>query len=73
MDEQLQLAGRDALALVEVLDVIEGVIGGDVRTPTVPAVGQEDDELAARNLFGEADRIAGSASMPGTRRQYAAI
>lgn len=73
--EQRELTGHDALAAVEDLDVVEGVIAAAQPTPAL-ALSAEDrlvDELADRNLFGEADRIAARASSPGTRRQYAAI
>lgn len=73
--EPLALTGREALAVVEDLDVIEGVIASDDSPVGRISVRQADagDELAARNLFGEANRIAARASSPGTRRLYAAI
>lgn len=74
--EQLALTGHDALAVVEDLDVVEGVIALEdtsaLRTPA-GSTPTGADELDMRNLFGEADRIAARASTPGTRRQYAAI
>ena len=72
---QLELTGPAALAVAEDLDVIEGVIATGAPRP-VPVDRPERgdvDELAARNLFAESDRIAARASSPGTRRQYAAI
>lgn len=72
---QLELTGLGALALAEDLDVIEGVIATDApQSFSVDRPERRDvDEVAANNLFAEADRIAARASSPGTRRQYAAI
>ena len=55
--------------------MIEGVIAAHEPTPVpVPsAEGHVVVELADRNLFREADRIAARASSPGTTRQYVAI
>jgi integrase len=73
--EAIELTGHDALALVEDLDVVEGVIAPEESPAAAIPLAQDrvGDDLAARNLFGEADRIAARASSPGTRRQYAAI
>jgi integrase len=77
--QELELTDRDALALVDDLDVVDVVVA--MEEPAAPAApvapadvgGPVADELSLRNLFGEADRIAARASTPGTRRQYAAI
>jgi integrase len=70
------LPGREALTIVEDLDVVEGVIAGgeDPAEVELAETGERPEgRLAARNLFGEADRIAARASSAGTRRQYATI
>ena len=71
-----QIGASQELALVEGLHVGDGmVVVGEGTRELVPAIAAAGvvDELAERNLFGEADRIAARASMAGTRRQYAAI
>jgi hypothetical protein len=73
---QLELGAGEDLELVEQVDIFEGtVVVGEGPRKLVPAISVVSfgDELAERNLFGEADRIAARASTAGTRRQYAAI
>jgi site-specific recombinase XerD len=73
---QLEFTGHDALAVVEDLDVVEGVIDapqGPPATMSRPVETGDPGDVEVRNLFGEADRIAARASSAGTRRQYAAI
>ena len=69
---QLELTGRDALAIVGDLDVIDGIIAAEESVEVSAGAGLVD-ELDARNLFGEVDRIAARASSASTRRQYAVI
>ena len=54
------------------LDVVDAIVVGE-GTVWPLAAGGAVDEMASRNLFGEADRIAARAASAGTRRQYAAI
>lgn len=72
--EQLELTAP-APVTVDDLDVLEGVVAPIEPKPALAAAAEVRlvDELADRNLFAEADRIAARASSPGTRRQYAAI
>ena len=71
-DGQLKLGAVESAEL----EVVDGALvageGIEVLTPAIVGAGVAD-QLALRNLFGEADRIAARASTAGTRRQYAAI
>jgi integrase len=62
------LGEEDLLEDLAVAEVVEATVG-ELPAALAAAV----DDLLARNLFGEADRIAARASSAGTRRQYAAI
>jgi len=72
-ERRLELAaGDEGVDDVEVLDaVMVGERGDDVTG--IAAVVLEPSVLEQRNLFGEAERIAGRAASAGTRRQYASI
>jgi integrase len=73
-DGQLEPGAGDAgTELLDELGVVDGeLVPGSVPAPAI-AVEAVGGDLATRNLFGEADRIAARAASAGTRRQYAAI
>ena len=64
--QQALTAGVDDVAL----EVVEGEI---LPSPTLDLAALGAVALERRNLFGEAQRIAGRAASAGTRRQYASI
>lgn len=71
---QLEVIDSEALAIVDDLDVIEGVVAsGEEGQPIDRRNVAVGGELGERNLFGEADRIAATVSSASTRRQYATI
>jgi hypothetical protein len=51
------------------LELVDGTIADDPSNVAVPALAG----IEARNLFGEAERIAARAASASTRRQYASI
>jgi integrase len=68
-EQQLLLAPVEEVLEVEVVDATIAEEPTDVAVIAAPAPAG----MQARNLFGEADRIAARAAVASTRRQYAAI
>src|SRR5450755_1854792 len=68
-EQQLALAPGEPVLELELVHVTIADEVDDVAVIAAPA----SAELEARNLFGEAERIAARAASASTRRQYAAI